>query len=145
MDSQNAPGLWFKLLIGKCIITFHESQSHRFEIGHIHFSAMSWHLTGFWTWLFCIYLHKNLLCTSETTIEGLETQPRSPELFPQFCARLLDATSRVFIRHLIYCGNTNWTTFSETFCVERIRENDLNIRKHMSFEAALYLHCRKAI
>ena len=56
----------------------------------------------------------------EATIEGLETQPLRPELFPQSCARLLDAASRVLIRNVVCCGNTNWTVFSEKFCVKRI-------------------------
>ena len=46
----------------------------------------------------------------------------SPESFRQSCMCLLDAASRLLIIHVVCCGNTNWTVFSETFCVERIRE-----------------------
>ena len=61
-----------------------------------------------------------ILISPETTIEGHVTQPMGPELFPQSFARLLDAANRVLIRHMVGCGNTNWTVFSEKFYVEII-------------------------
>ena len=65
-------------------------------------------------------LLKFILISPETTKEGHETRLLGPESFPQSCARLFDAASRVLIRHMVGCGNTNWTVFSEKFCVEII-------------------------
>ena len=48
-----------------------------------------------WPWLYIGYI------CAETTIEGLETQPLRPELFPQSYACLLDAASRMLIRHVV--------------------------------------------
>ena len=65
-------------------------------------------------------LLKFILMSPETAVAGHKTQPLGPELFPQSCARLLDAASRVLIRHMVGCGNTNRTVFSEKFYVEII-------------------------
>ena len=62
-------------------------------------------------------LVKFILISPETTKGGHETQPLGPELFPQSCARRLDAARRVLIWHMVGCGNTKWTVFSEQFCV----------------------------
>ena len=58
-------------------------------------------------------LSKFILISPETTKEEHETQPLGPELFPQSCARLLNAARRVLIRHMVGCDNTNWNVFSE--------------------------------
>ena len=57
---------------------------------------------------------KGELENPETKMGGLETQPLSPKILRQCCARLLVAASRVIIRHVVSWGNTYWTIFSET-------------------------------
>ena len=112
----------------------HQFTDHRFtthDPAHDTVSSQSSHYN---------HLSNPSLMYSETTIEGLETQPLSPELFPQSCAHLLDAASRVLIRHVVCCGNTYWTAFSEKFCVERIR--DQHSKHHKSYIIWSRITCR---
>ena len=87
-----------------------------------------------------------LKVVAENTIEGLETQPLSPGLFHQSCARLLDAASRVLIRHVVCCGNTVTEPYLvKSFVSKGSETRYLNIPNHISFEAELHLDCSKAL
>ena len=94
------------------------------------------HLVGYWN---------RAWSPTDTTIEELETQPLNPELFPQSCMRLLDAASRVLIRHVVCCGNTITEPYLVKSFVSKGSETDyLNITNHI-FEAELHVDCSKAI